>query len=80
MNKKLTLNVDESLIDFAHEYAQRTKQSVSSLIEKYLTRLQEDIDTKSIAPEAQELYGILKKEGIPDKESIRKKFYEKSSH
>ena len=80
MNKKLTLNVEESLIGFAHEYAQRTKQSTSSLIEKYLTRLQEDMDTKSIASKAQELYGILKKEGIPDTERIRKQFYEKSSH
>ena len=78
MNKKLTLNIDDSLIKFAHRYSEKTNQSISSLVEKYLSRLKDDIDKRTISEEAKELYGILEKEPLPDKKQMRKALYEKS--
>ena len=78
MDKKLTLNIDESLIKFAHTYSKKTKQSISSLFEKYLFRLKKDIDTNNISPEAAEIYGILENTELPYKKEMRKQIYEKS--
>jgi len=78
MNKKLTLNVNENLIKFAHQYSKASRQSISGLFEKYLMRLKQDVNHKDISPAARELYGILDKETLPDKKELRKVFYEKS--
>ena len=78
MDKKLTLNVNEEIIEFAHRYSKKTHQSISHLVEKYLKRLKQDIDQEELSGETNELYGILENENIPDKKGIRKKFYEKS--
>ncbi|RKX78595.1 MAG: hypothetical protein DRP87_05935 [Spirochaetes bacterium] len=78
MNKKLTLNIEDNLIKFAHYYSKRTNQSISSIIEKYLSRLKEETETDKISTEAKELYGILEKEPLPDKKEMRKEFHEKS--
>ena len=78
MNKKLTLNVNENLIEFAHQYSKVSRQSISGLFEKYLMRLMQDVNLKDISPAAIDLYGILDKETLPDKKDMRKVFYEKS--
>lgn len=78
MDKKLTLNVDENLIKFAHNYSKKTHQSISHLIEKYLERLRSEISNENLSEETEELYGILKEKNIPDKKEMRKRFYEKS--
>jgi len=80
MNKKLTLNVNENLIDFAHHYSKISRQSISSLFEKYLMRLMQDVNLKDISSAARDLYGILDKETLPDKKDMRKVFYEKSTN
>ncbi|MDZ7725699.1 MAG: DUF6364 family protein [candidate division KSB1 bacterium] len=36
MDKKLTLYIDEPLIEFAHKYSQQTGQSISHLVENVL--------------------------------------------
>lgn len=76
MDKKLTLNVDEKLIEFAHRYSQKTHQSISHLVEKYLKRLKQDIDQEELSQETNELYGII--DNVPDKKKMRKKLHEKS--
>ena len=76
MDKKLTLNVDEELIEFAHRYSQKTHQSISHLVEKYLKRLKQDIDQEELSQETNELYGII--DNVPDKKKMRKKLHEKS--
>ena len=48
MDKKLTLNVDENLIKFAHNYSKKTHQSISHLIEKYLERLRSEIANENL--------------------------------
>ena len=78
MNKKLTLNIEDSLITFAHNYSKKTNQSISSIIERYLSRLKNENDIETISSEAKELYGILEKEPLPNKKVMRKKLYEKN--
>lgn len=39
MSKKLTLSVDETIIDQAKSYAEKTGRSLSSLVENYLRDL-----------------------------------------
>jgi len=80
MNKKLTLNIEDSLITFAHKYSQKTNQSISSIIGKYLSRLKNENDIETISSEAKELYGILEKEPLPDKKEMRKILYKKSTN
>jgi ribosome recycling factor len=69
MNKKLTLNIEEDLIRFAHKYAKRSKQSVSNIVETYLGALkntkenQEDFNFRT-----KELYVIFEKVPLPEKE------------
>lgn len=78
MNKKLTLNVNEEIIDFAHRYSKKTNQSISQIVEKYLKRLKQDIDQAELSQETSALYGILENTYVMDKKEMRKKFYEKS--
>ena len=78
MNRKLTLNVDEKLIEFAHQYSKVSRQSISGLFEKYLLRLKQDINNIHISAVARDLYGILDEDVLPDKKEMRKDFYEKS--
>ena len=78
MNKKLTLNIDDSVVDFAHSYSKETKQSISFLVEKFLKSLQKDKPEVSLSPKTMELYGILEGQNLPDKKEIRKAFHEKS--
>lgn len=78
MNKKLTLNVEESLIDFAKTYSKESNQSISNIFEKYLIRLQNQAKEIKVSDDAKELYGIIDKTELPDKKEMRKEFYEKS--
>jgi len=78
MNKKLTLNVDESIINFAKNYSKENNQSISNIFEKYLMRLKEETKEVKISQDAHELYGIIEKEEFPDKKEMRKRLYEKS--
>lgn len=80
MPKKLTLNLDEELILFAHSYAQQNDISISRLFEDYLKRLRsidqkQELNTKTAA-----LYGIFQDSPIPDKKELRKLFHEKDTH
>jgi hypothetical protein len=70
MPKKLTLNLDEELILFAHSYAQQNDISISRLFEDYLKRLRsidqkQELNTKTAA-----LYGIFQDSPIPDKKEL----------
>ena len=78
MAKKLTLSVDEELIRFAHQYSEETQQSISEIFEKYLSRLQGEINVTNLSKEAQSLYGVLEGTVLPDKKDLRKAFHEKS--
>jgi len=78
MNKKLTLNIEDDLIEFAHSYSKETKQSISALVEKYFKTLKESINPSHFSDSTNELYGILSSHPVPDKKKMREEFHEKS--
>jgi hypothetical protein len=80
MPKKLTLSMDENLINFAHDFSQKNGTSISALFERYLIRLKGEADTIGIKlhPKTRALLGAFKDTPIPDKEILRREFHEKS--
>lgn len=57
--KKLTLSVDEHIIERAHRYSQRHNTSISQLVSNYLARLAEGGPHQPYSPTVQRLIGIL---------------------
>ena len=78
MSKKLTLNIDEKIIEFAHKYSEKTHQSISSIVENFFNELKGKESTSNLPLKTNRLYGSLEKNNLPDKKSIRKVFHEKS--
>ncbi len=78
MNKKLTLNIDKNLISWIHKYSRETKQSISSLVEKYFKNLKGNNEAKTLNSNIMDLYGIFENNPLPDKKDMRKVFYEKN--
>lgn len=79
MNKKLTLNIEENLIQFAHTFAKRSNQSISSIVENYLSALKNTKENQEeLGSRTRELYGIFEKEPVPNKKDLRKRFHEKN--
>ncbi len=80
MNKKLTLNIEEDLIKFAHNYAKRSKQSISRMVETYLGALKNVKDNQEdLSSRTKELYGIFENVPLPEKKELRKQFHEKDT-
>jgi len=80
MQKKLTLSIDDELVQFAYHFAKQSKQSISHIIEEYLNNLRKQSVNSHLSKKAQALYGIFSNENIPDKKELRKNFHEKSNH
>lgn len=59
MSTKLTLTVDENVIESAKEYAKKNKRSLSNIIEEYLKSLT-DNSTKKKKPKLSKLVKELK--------------------
>ncbi|MDP3567383.1 DUF6364 family protein [Sediminibacterium sp.] len=60
MDTKLTLKLNEDIIEKAKEYAKAKKTSLSDLIENYLQKLTSDNKSnKSITPLVKSLSGII---------------------
>jgi hypothetical protein len=78
MNKKLTLNTDAELIEFAHADSKKTRQSISCIFEKYLMNLKNSDSDETFVKEINELYGSFEQRPIPDKKELRKAFHEKN--
>lgn len=74
MNTKLTLKLNKKAIDRAKKYAQRNKQSLSVMVEKYFNLIsdRETISEIEISPNVLELSGVIKlSENINLKEIYR---------
>ncbi|MDR1747938.1 MAG: DUF6364 family protein [Spirochaetaceae bacterium] len=80
MSKKLTLNIDDDLITFAHDYSKQNGVSVSKLVEQYLIQLKTVNTDQKLNPKILGLYGIFEDSPLPDKKILREQFYEKDSH
>jgi len=80
MNKNLTLNIQEDLIISANNYAKRSKQSVSSIVETYLGALKNAKENqKDLNSRTKELYGIFENDPLPEKKELRKQFHENNT-
>jgi len=61
MTSKLTLTVEQSIIEKAKIYAKTTNRSLSKLIENYLENLtQENFDEQTISSKLQNIVGAVK--------------------
>ena len=77
MNKKLTLTIDESVIDKAKDFAKKYGRSLSDLIESYLKEITCDGELE-IPEEFKNLFGSIKIDRkLDDKEEIKSILYEK---
>lgn len=64
MNTKLTLNVDQSIVEEAKVYASNNKVSLSKLVENYLHSLTKKKTTKKrISPLVESLTGVIPEQG-----------------
>lgn len=65
MNTKLTLSIEESLIDRAKSYAASRKTSLSRLVEEYIKSLTESNPTEiiSLSPITRDLATMIKPKG-----------------
>ena len=61
MNTKLTLKLSKQTIVRAKKYAQKNKQSLSMIVEKYFNLIsdQESITEMGISPNVRELSGVI---------------------
>jgi len=82
MKKKLTLSINDDLIDFAHEFSEETNQSISHIVEEYLIELKNQKERNSKEPnltkKIEDLYGAFEDQPIPDKDKLRRSFHEKN--
>ncbi len=62
MNKKLTLSLDNSVIEKAKDYAQSKKKSLSQMVENYFKFITSETQNEEnkIAPILEELTGSIK--------------------
>ncbi len=62
MNKKLTLSLDNSVIEKAKDYAQNKKKSLSQMVENYFRFITSETQNEEnkIAPIIEELTGSIK--------------------
>jgi hypothetical protein len=62
MNTKLTLTIEQSIIEKAKRYARERERSLSDLIENYLKALtnEKEIDDKYLSPTVKQLRGSFK--------------------
>ncbi len=73
MNTKLTLKLNKRAIDRAKKYAQKNKQSLSVMVEKYFNLIsdQESITEMEISPNVRELSGVI---NLSDKISLKEEY------
>jgi hypothetical protein len=64
MYTKLTLSIDQNVIENAKKYAKNQKRSVSRLVEEYLSSISSSANKKieynTLGPITKELVGIIK--------------------
>ncbi|MDR1150462.1 MAG: DUF6364 family protein [Clostridiales bacterium] len=74
MYNKLTLNIDQNIIEKAKQYAKDQKKSVSKLVEDYLSSISSSTVKKtcydSLGPITKELVGVIRIKGEINYEEI----------
>ncbi|MDR1832081.1 MAG: DUF6364 family protein [Fusobacteriaceae bacterium] len=75
MTKKLTLSLDPSVIDFAHNFSKKSSVSISKIVENYFRELMKP-EPDDMKREVIAMCGILAGRNLPDKKQMRKIFHE----
>ena len=61
MTTKLTLTIEDSVIDSAKKYAQKNGKSLSDIVENYLKSItSKEKNEDAISPEVLQLMGVIK--------------------
>jgi len=72
MNTKLTLSLDEVVIEEAKSYAKMNRLSLSKLIENYLHSLtKQSGKPKKVSPLVESLTGVIPNDDIDEREGYR---------
>jgi hypothetical protein len=83
MSKKLTLRLDETVIERAKEYASRRDTSVSRLVEAYFAAVTEENrerEPKSLSDDTRQFIGLLEEADEGDyKQYLEEKYLEEST-
>ncbi len=81
MTRKLTLTIEENIIELAKKYALKNGISLSELIEDYLKILtaKVQLDEKDLTPKVKKLLGSIKSTGGDYKGSLTKAISRKYS-
>ncbi len=79
MAKKLTLRIEDNLIDFAKKYSRKRGKSISAIVSDYLQQLRarEKDSPNDVGPMTQSLRGMLKGSDVK-KEDYRKYLSDKN--
>ena len=77
MTKKLTLSLDSSIVEFAHDFSQKYDKPISRIIEDYFIALREQ-NTAELPKNLKDIYGIFEGLDSPDKNELRRTFHEKN--
>jgi len=79
MTTKLTLSVEEKVIERAKVYAKKTGRSLSDIVEGYLDSLTSDSDKKNedISPKLRKLIGAIKLPKNFNEQKIKREYLEK---
>jgi hypothetical protein len=76
MSENLTLSLDSEIVEFANTFSRKINKPVSRIIEDYFIELKEK-NADDLPQDLQELYGIFEGIDAPDKNGLRRLFYEK---
>jgi hypothetical protein len=79
MNRKLTLSLDSSVIDFARAFSRKYNRPISKIVENYFMELKAK-NVAELPEDLEELYGIFEGMDAPNKKGLRKIFHEKNSN
>jgi hypothetical protein len=79
MNRKLTLSLDSSVVDFARAFSKKCNKPISKIVENYFIELKEQ-NINDMPEDLEELYGIFEGMEVPNKKELRKMFHDKNSN
>ena len=78
MTTKLTLTIEEKVIEKAKSYAKQTGRSLSELVENYLRTLTaENKDMQQVSPQLKKIIGAVKLPDDFDEEKELRTYFEK---
>ena len=79
MTRKLTLSLESSIVEFAHNFSQKCNKPISKIVEDYFIVLREQ-NTTELPKNLKDIYGIFEGLDSPDKKELRRTFHEKYSN